>query len=153
MSEQGEADPGREAAASRPRGTAGLVVRLVLVGLVDALLIIALASTISIEWWLAVGFFAFALVAINVTYLSGRFLPLKFLLPGLLFLIVFQLYTMVFTGYASFTNYGTGHVDDKDAAITAIEQGSVVPVEGGREYRIAPLASRRHDLDAHRGSG
>ena len=154
MSEQGEADPGREAASlSLPRGPLVSSSRLVLVGLVDALLIIALASTISVEWWLAVGFFAFALVALNVTYLSGRFLPLKYLLPGLLFLIVFQLYTMAFTGYSSFTNYGTGHVDDKDAAITAIEQGSVVPVEGGREYRIAPLLQRRHDLDAHRRPG
>ena len=137
--EQGAVAPGREASASRPRGTTGLILRLVLVALVDALLIAALANTISSEWWLAVGFFAFALVAINVTYLTGRFLPLKFLLPGLLFLIVFQLYTMLFTGVSSFTNYGTGHIDDKDAAITAIEQGNVVPVEGGREFRIAPL--------------
>ena len=51
-----------------------------------------------------------------------------FLLPGILFLIVFQLYTMTFTAFSSFTNYGTGHLDDKQAAITAIEGSSVVPV-------------------------
>jgi len=139
MSGQGTADPEREAKASRSSGTVGLIVRLVVVGLVDALLIFALASTVAAQWWLAVGFFVFALIAINVTYLTGRFLPLKFLLPGILFLIVFQLYTMTFTAFSSFTNYGTGHLDDKPAAITAIEGGSVVPVEGGREYRVVPI--------------
>ena len=38
------------------------------------------------------------LVAVNVAYFTKRSLPLKYLLPGLLFLVVFQLYTMVFTG-------------------------------------------------------
>ncbi len=139
MSVPDEAGQEREAKASRSTGVRGLILRLGLVGLVDALLIVALATTISAQWWLAVGFFAFALVALNVTYLSGRFLPLKYLLPGLLFLIVFQLYTMVFTGFSSLTNYGTGHLDDKTAAITAIEASTVVAVEGGREYAVVPI--------------
>src|SRR5690349_6634569 len=139
MSTQGTADAGREVKASRPVGTAGLIVRLVVVGLDDALLIWALASSAQAQWWLAVGFFVFALVAINVTYLSGRFIPLKFLLPGVLFLIVFQLYTMAFTAFSSFTNYGTGHLDDKSAAIVAIQGSSVVPVEGGRQYAVVPI--------------
>jgi arabinogalactan oligomer / maltooligosaccharide transport system permease protein len=139
MSTQGTANPGREDSSSRPAGPAGFIVRLVLVGLVDALLIWALATAATAQWWLAVGFFAFALVAINVVYLTKRFLPLKFLLPGVLFLIVFQLYTMAFTAFSSFTNYGTGHLDDKPAAIVAIQGASVVPVEGGREYQVVPV--------------
>ena len=55
------------------------------------------------------------------SYFTKGVLPLKYLLPGLMFLFVFQLYTMVFTAYLSFTNYGTGHLDDKDAAIIAIQ--------------------------------
>ena len=55
--------------------------------------------------------------------------------PGLLFLVVFQLYTMFFTGYASFTNYGTGHLDDKDAAIDGDPAQNVVPVEGAPSTR------------------
>ena len=139
MSTQGTADAGQEANASRPAGAAGTIVRLVAVGLVDALLIWALATAATAQWWLAVGFFVFALVAINVTYLTGRFLPFKFLLPGILFLIVFQLYTMAFTAFSSFTNYGTGHLDDKQNAIVAIQGSSVVPVEGGREYQVVPI--------------
>lgn len=139
MSGPDEAGEGREEQSSRPVSARGLILRLVLVGLVDALLIIALATTIGAQWWLAVGFLAFALIALNVTYLTGRFLPLKYLLPGLLFLIVFQIYTMVFTGFSSLTNYGTGHLDDKQAAITAIEASTVVAVDGGREYTVVPI--------------
>ena len=139
MSVEGNAGAGRGARAPRSEGTLGLVFRLVVVALVVALLIWALAQAADAGWWLAVGFFAFALVALIVTYLTGRFVPLKYLLPGLLFLIVFQLYTMAFTGFSSFTNYGTGHLDDKDSAIVAIEQASVAPVEGGREYQVVPI--------------
>jgi arabinogalactan oligomer/maltooligosaccharide transport system permease protein len=52
---------------------------------------------------------------------------------------VYQLFTMVFTGYLSFTNYGTGHLDSKDAAIAAIQASNVVPVEGGQEYAVVPI--------------
>ena len=101
--------------------------------------ILALASAVAAQWWLAVVFFVFALVAVNVVYLTGRSLPLKYLLPGMLFLIVFQLYTMRSPAFSSFTNYGTGHLDDKHAAIVAIQAQSVVPVEGGREYPVVPI--------------
>jgi arabinogalactan oligomer/maltooligosaccharide transport system permease protein len=130
----------REVKTSRSPGAAKyLIVKIILVGLVDALLIIALAQAIQAEWWLAVGFFAFALIAVNAVYFSGRALPLKYLIPGLLFLMVFQLYTMFFTAYASFTNYGTGHLDTKQSAITAIEQASVTPVPDSPEFPVVPV--------------
>ncbi len=140
MSDTATAVEEREAKASRSSGTASnLIIKIILVGLIDALLIMALAKSISFEWWLAVGFFAVALVAVNVVYFTGRAMPLKYLLPGLLFLVVFQVYTMFFTAYASFTNYGTGHLDTKDSAIVAIEQASVTPVEGAPEYPVVPI--------------
>lgn len=130
----------REAKASRSSGTASsLIIKIVLVGLVDALLILAVAKSISFEWWLAVGFFVIALVAVNFVYFTGRALPLKYLLPGLLFLIVFQLYTMGFTLFASFTNYGTGHLGDKEASIVAIEAQSITPVPNAPEYAVVPI--------------
>jgi len=131
--------PAQPAKWKRPNQTSGLVAKVILVGLVDALLIVALTQCISAKWWLAVGFFVFALVAVNAVYFSGRTLPLKYLLPGLLFLIVFQLYMMVYTGYASFTNYGTGHLGDKQSAIEAIETQSVIAVPASPDYVIVPI--------------
>ena len=59
-----------------------LLIKIILVGLVDALLIAAIARAWQAEWWLAVGFFVFALIAVNVVYFTGRALPFKYLLPG-----------------------------------------------------------------------
>ena len=83
----------------------------------------------------------------------GGALPLKYLLPGLLFLIVFQLYTMVFTGFASFTNYGTGHLDDKNAAIVAIQSAERRARRGRAGVPGRPDRPGRHGLDADHRSG
>ena len=139
MTDTATAEQEREAKASRSPGAANIITKVILVGLIDVLLILALVTAVSSKWWLAVGFFGIVLVAVNVVYFAKRSLPLKYLIPGLVFLAAFQLYTMVFTGVTSFTNYGTGHLDDKQAAIVAIQASSVVPVEGGTEYAVVPI--------------
>jgi arabinogalactan oligomer / maltooligosaccharide transport system permease protein len=116
----------------------GLAMKLVLVGLIDALLIWALVQSWQAGWWPAVGFFILALVAINLVYFT-RGVPLKYLLPGLLFLLVYQLFTMVYTGYSSFTNYGTGHLDDKDSAISALLAREEQPVADSAAYPVVPI--------------
>ena len=129
----------REAKASRSAGATSTFVKIALVGLVDALLIYALVKAVSDKWWLAVVFFSVVFVAVNFAYFVRGNLPLKYLLPGLVFLFVFQLYTMYFTAYSSFTNYGTGHLGDKDSSIVAIQAQNVVAVEGGPEYPVVPI--------------
>jgi arabinogalactan oligomer/maltooligosaccharide transport system permease protein len=64
---------------------------------------------------------------------------MKYLLPGLLFLLVFQVFTILLTGFSSFTNYGTGHLDDKAAAINALEVRGERPVEGSADYPVVPI--------------
>ncbi|HCU79383.1 MAG TPA: maltose ABC transporter permease, partial [Microbacterium sp.] len=39
---------------------------------------------------------------------------------GLIFLFVFQIFAAGYTAYVAFTNYGTGHNSDKDAAVNAL---------------------------------
>jgi arabinogalactan oligomer/maltooligosaccharide transport system permease protein len=98
MTDTATAEQEREAKASRSPGAANLITKVILVGLIDVLLILALVTAVSSKWWLAVGFFGIVLVAVNVVYFAKRSLPLKYLIPGLVFLAAFQLYTMVFTG-------------------------------------------------------
>ncbi len=119
--------------------TAGsLAIKLILVGLIDALLLWMLIQAWVDEWWLAAGFFLITLIAVNFVYFT-KGLPLKYLLPGLIFLLVFQVFTIVLTGYSSFTNYGTGHLDDKAAAINALELRGERPVEGSADYPAVPI--------------
>ena len=126
----------KKAAGSITAG--GLAVKLALVGMIDALLVWMLIQAWTDQWWIAVGFFVLALLAVNFVYFT-RGLPMKYLLPGLLFLLVFQIFTIFLTGFSSFTNYGTGHLDDKAAAINALEVRGERPVEGSADYPVVPV--------------
>lgn len=53
-------------------------------------------------------------------YLQRGALPAKYLAPGLVFLLIFQIFVVLYSGYVAFTNYGTGHNSTKDHAIQAI---------------------------------
>ena len=80
------------------------------------------------------------LVALNVVYLPRRYVPMKFLLPGLFFLAVFGVYPVLYTAYASTTNYGTGFVLSKDQAIDQIQSQSIgraEEVDGVRRHAAA----------------
>ena len=81
-----------------------------------------------------------AFVALNVVYLPRRFIPMKYLLPGLLLLAVFGIYPVLYTAYSSLTNYGTGHVLSRSQAIAQIQSQSVAAVEGATRYDVTPLA-------------
>ena len=139
MTDTATAEQEREAKASRSPGAANLITKVILVGLIDVLLILALVTAVSSKWWLAVGFFGIVLVAVNVVYFAKRSLAaeVSYSGPGLP-----RRLPAVHDGLhrvTSFTNYGTGHLDDKQAAIVAIQASSVVPVEGGTEYAVVPI--------------
>ncbi len=105
----------------------GFFAKICFLGIINASAIWALPTLIGDGVWLAVAFLVFATVAIDVVYLSrARWaLPLKYLLPGTLFLLVFQVYPVLYTGYISLTNLGTGNILDKSEAIDQIERQSL----------------------------
>lgn len=118
-----------------------IVVKTALLALVDALgvfLVLAFARTGQNAGAVIA---ALILVAINVTYFRRGGLPAKYLLPGLVFLLIFQLFVIVYTVYASFTNYGSGHNIDKSAAITQILANSVDRVPGSAAYPVSVVTN------------
>ena len=79
-----------------------------------------------------------ALVAVaDWVYFSRRTLPLKYILPGLAFLLVFQVYVVAYTGFVAFTNYGDGHNSTKEHAVAALLQQNERRVEGSPTYPLA----------------
>ncbi|MCC2313340.1 ABC transporter permease subunit [Cellulomonas sp. zg-B12] len=81
-----------------------------------------------------------AMVALVVVadwvYFSRRTLPLKYILPGLAFLLVFQVYVVAYTGWVAFTNYGDGHNSTKEQAIEALLLQNERRVEGSATYPL-----------------
>src|SRR5690554_3028217 len=85
----------------RGRGL-GFLVKLALMALVNALGLAAIISAIGAESWLILGITIALLVAADVIYFTKRALPLKYLYPGLVFLLAFQVFTLGYTGYVAF---------------------------------------------------
>lgn len=98
----------------------GYLAKLVLVLLVDALGVYGLLAAGAQRQWGIVAFLAAALLVVNVVYFTRRAVPAKYLVPGLLFLLVYQVFVVLYTGYAAFTNYGDGHNSTRADAVEAI---------------------------------
>ena len=75
----------------------------------------------------------------NFVYLTPGLLPAKYLTPGILFLLVFQVFLIVYTVYISLTNFGSGHNSSKDDAVNALLLQSQVRVEDSPAYPVKIL--------------
>ena len=72
--------------------------------------------------------------------------PLKYLVPGLLFMLALQMWPIVYTVATSFTNYGDGHRVSKQESIDRLIAKSVREVPGTPRYKLSRRGQggRRH---------
>lgn len=110
----------RESHARRWRGPGwGFLVKLALMALVNAFGILTAISAWRAESWIVLSVVAALVVIADIVYFGKRALPMKYLLPGLIFLLVFQVFIFGYTAYIAFTNYGTGHIGSQEQAVEA----------------------------------
>ncbi|MDH3607523.1 MAG: maltose ABC transporter permease MalF [Acidimicrobiia bacterium] len=99
-----------------PRPTVGLAVKLVLLALFNGLILYAIPRMLDngerVMPWLV----GAAAIGINYVYLSRRTVPLKYLVPGSVFLGLFIVYPLGYTVFLSLTNFGTGNILNQDQA-------------------------------------
>ncbi|WP_454043533.1 ABC transporter permease subunit [Cellulosimicrobium sp. Marseille-Q8652] len=139
--------PARRRPTLRPRDGShardygpGFFVKLALMAVVDALGVYVVWSA-----WQAGSYGVLVaslalFVAANWVYFSRRALPLKYILPGLGFLLVFQIFVVAYTGYVAFTNYGTGHNGTKEQAVSALLVQNERRVEGSPSVPLTVVA-------------
>lgn len=118
---------------SRP----GFYVKLALMALVNAFGVYGILASYAQEQWAILGVLVVTLIAADYIYFSKRAIPAKYLFPGLVFLIVYQLFVMGMTAYVAFTNYGDGHNDSKPAAVRQISLTS--EVQGGESFPLTVI--------------
>ncbi|MBA3716685.1 MAG: ABC transporter permease subunit, partial [Actinobacteria bacterium] len=121
-------------------GTNGLIAKLVLLGLFNAMVVWAATILATHHKWIALLIVAVAAGAIDAIYLVPRkaTLPLKFLIPGTIFLVAFTVIPIVYTVDLAFTNYSTGHILSKPEAIEQIKLRSLSQPPNGRTYTLSP---------------
>jgi arabinogalactan oligomer/maltooligosaccharide transport system permease protein len=76
-------------------------------------------------------------LGILAIYATRRAVPLKYLVPGVLLMILFQLWPVIYTANLSFTNYGDGHLYSKEESVTDIIAQSVREVPGTPRYAMS----------------
>ncbi|MFB9954235.1 ABC transporter permease subunit [Cellulomonas denverensis] len=114
----------------------GFIAKLVLIALIDAFGVYGVLAAWNQEAWGILTSMVVLLLIANWVYFSKRTLPLKYILPGLVFLLVYQVYVMAYTGYVAFTNYGDGHNSTKGQAIEALLVQNERRVEGTNTYQL-----------------
>lgn len=115
----------------------GFFVKLFAMALVNALgIYVLLAAWHTASWWVF-GAMAVILVALDYIYFTTKHtLPAKYIAPGIVFLLVFQVFVIGYTAYISLTNYGDGHNLDKDQAVAAVLAQNEKRVEGSAAYPL-----------------
>lgn len=112
------------------------IVKLVLMGLVDAIAIYAIFILAMQREWLVLGVIVAVTAIVNWIYFSRRRLPAKYLTPGIIFLSLFQVFVLLYTGYVAFTNYGTGHNGSKEQAVSSLMAASLERVPDSPTYQV-----------------
>ena len=113
----------------------GQLTKIAILGIIDAFAGTLFFALIGKNQFTFSALLAFVTLAVNFVYLRKGGLPAKYLAPGVILLIAFQVYTVVFSGYISFTNYGSLHNSNYQNALSATMQAALQPVEGA-DYDI-----------------
>ena len=118
----------------------GVLLRISVLGLVVYQAVVFTGTLVGEQAWVGLAAMWAATVALVWLFTRRGHTPLKFIVPGTLFLLVFQIYPVLYTGYVSLTNFGTGNVLDKAGAIEQLQaQATRVPADAVR-YDVAVFA-------------
>ena len=129
-------------------GTPGLVIKIALLALDERARGLGGVVLVDRSHWVALAILVAATAAIDFIYLVPRSwtLPAKFLVPGTIFLLAFQLVPIIYTIEVAFSNYSTGHITTKAEAIKQIKINSLEPPPNGKQYEMAPARDAAGNL-------
>jgi len=129
-------------------GTPGQVLKMVFLALSNAIAVWAAYVLIDQSRWTSLTILVAVTAAIDLIYLAPRraTLPLKFLVPGTVFLLAFQIVPIVYTIEVALSNYSTGHIISKADAIQQIKINSLQQPENGKQYEAAPARDKNGKL-------
>jgi arabinogalactan oligomer/maltooligosaccharide transport system permease protein len=126
-----------------PVSVAGLLWKIGVLGIVDAVVLFMIMVMVAQERLIESGVAVVVALVVNWIYLRRGGLPAKYLTPGVLFLIVFQVYVLLFSGYTAFTNYGSAHNGDQNLAIQTIKNAAFQVIDG--EDYVAQVGTDNRD--------
>lgn len=116
-----------------------ILLKIALLGIVDAIALYGLFILFAKQQWVVFVLVLAVTLLVNWIYFSPGKLPAKYLTPGVIFLVVFQIFVVAYTAYIGFTNYSTGHNSDKPQAISALMSSAQERVPDSPTYAVTVL--------------
>jgi arabinogalactan oligomer/maltooligosaccharide transport system permease protein len=111
--------------------------RVVFVGAVAALTIIIAPRLVAAHAWTGLTVAVAVTAVLAYVYLSPKRIAARFLVPGTLLLLAFQVYPVAYTVSTAFTNFGDGHRLSQAQAVAQLEADSVVERPGAARYEMS----------------
>lgn len=113
-------------------GFGSITLSSVLLRLLGLMLFWAGGSLLMINMWAdgylpLAGVILFITLLLTIIWLRPEAYPLRWMSPGLTFMILVSVYPILYTVYISFTNYGTGHLLPKVQSIEVLERRKFLP--------------------------
>lgn len=103
------------------------IIRYVFLAIFNAAVFYTIPLSIAFEAWFLLSLIILNASLVNIVYLTNRFKPLKWILPGMIFMISFVVFPAIYNTYVSFTNWSTGHILNKSQAIQVLEDRTFTP--------------------------
>src|SRR5210317_1847488 len=101
--------------------TLSKIFRYTLLAIFNALIVYAVPLALAFESWFFLSLILVIGILVNIVYFTDRFQPMKWILPGMIFMISFVVFPAIYNSYVSFTNWSTGHILSKTQAINVLE--------------------------------
>lgn len=96
------------------------VVKILALGILNAMALFAVFVLLEAADYTFMAAVIIVTLLLNYIYLRRGSLPAKYLAPGLVFMAIFQIFVVIYSGYVAFTNYGTSHNSTKEDALNAM---------------------------------
>jgi ABC-type sugar transport system permease subunit len=87
-------------------------------------------------YWQLASVIVFITLVVTVIWLRPSAYPLRWMSPGLSFMLLISVYPILYTVYISFTNFGTGHILSKVQTVEVLQQQRFLP-EDAATYEYA----------------
>ncbi len=107
--------------------TLSKISRYVLLAIFNALIVYTIPLALTFESWFFLSLTLVIGILVNVVYFTDRFQPMKWILPGMIFMISFVVFPAIYNTFVSFTNWSTGHILTKAQAISVLEDRVFTP--------------------------
>jgi len=125
-------EPQRRTFRNLREWSTGFILKLGFLAILNGLVIVAIPFLVTDKQWAIVAMLIVAAVGINIVFLVKAAMPLRWLVPGMIFLMLMLVYPIFYTFYVAVTNWQTGHVLPKEQAIEQTLRDTFLPEEPQR---------------------